>query len=84
MAGRRRGISVRNVLPWSAGAQHPENPVQHFAGVSPRATATIGAKMRLRNQRLEDVPLRVLEIHGSLLGTVHDAVREQLNSPNHL
>jgi hypothetical protein len=40
--------------------------------------------MRLRNQRFEDGPLRVLEVHDSLLGIVRDAVREQLSSLEHL
>lgn len=36
--------------------------------------------MRLGDQRLENVPLFVLEIHGSLRGVLHGAVGEQLTS----
>jgi hypothetical protein len=52
--------------------------------VPPRATAAVGANVRLGNERLENGPLRILEIHGSLLGIVRDAVREQLGSTDRL
>ena len=78
MAGGWRGIAVGNVLPRCSRTQHPENPVQHLARVPPWATAAVGAGVGLRNQRFEDVPLRILEIHGSLLDAIHDAVGEQL------
>jgi hypothetical protein len=84
MAGGGRGISVGNVLPGRTGAQHPQNPVQHLARVPPWAAAAVGPGVGLRNQRFEDGPLRVLEFHGSLLGIVRDAVREQLNSSDYL
>ena len=84
MAGGGRRVPIGQVLPRRAGAEHPENPVQHVARMPPRATAAVGPNVRLRNQRLEDGPLRVLEIHGSLPGIVRDAVREQLSSTNRL
>ena len=84
MAGRRRRVPIGHVLPGGARAQHPENPVQHFSGVSPGTTTSIGANVRLRDQRFDNGPLRVLEVHGSLLGTIRDAVREQLSSTNRL
>ena len=80
MASGGRWVPVRDVLPGRTRAEHPQDAVQHVAGVPPRPTPTIGANVRLWNQWFEDGPLRVLEIHGSLLGIVRDAVREQLSS----
>ena len=80
MTSRGGRIAIGNVLPGGAGAQHPQDPVQHFARIAPRAAPAIGATMRFRNQRLEYAPLFVLEIHGSLLGVLHGAVGEQLTS----
>ena len=84
MAGGGRRVPIGHVLPGRAGAEHPQDAVQHVAGVPPRATASVGANVRLRNQRFENGPLRVLEIHGSLPGIVRDAVREQLSSTDRL
>src|SRR5438093_12851003 len=71
-------MPVGDVRPGGAGAQHPQDAVQHLARVPPRATATVGAAMRLGDQRLENLPLVVLEIHGSLLDTVRGAVGSSL------
>jgi hypothetical protein len=62
MAGLVRRIAFRKVVPRSAGAQDPENPVQHFARVSPRPAATIPAASRHRDQRCDDLPLRVRQV----------------------
>jgi hypothetical protein len=78
MTGRRGGVAVRHILPRGTRAQHPQDAVEHGPIVAPGAAAPIGANLRLRNQRRENGPLFVLEIHGSLLGAIHDAVREQL------
>ena len=77
MTGRRRGITIGHVLPRGAGAQHPEDAVQHLACMAPRPAASIGAAVRLGDQGFEDAPLFVLEIHRSLLGVLHGAVGEQ-------
>jgi len=84
MTRRVRGIAVGNIVPRRPRAQHPENAVEHFAVVAPRAAATIGANLRLGNQRCDDGPLFVLEVHGSLLGAFHDAVGEQLTPSTRL
>ena len=52
-AGRRRGIAVGNVLPRCSRAQHPQDPVQHFAGMPSWATATVRPRVRLRYERFE-------------------------------
>jgi hypothetical protein len=57
-----RGIAGRQVVPGRTGAKHPQHSVQHGAGVGPRTAASIGAA-RWSEQRLEDRPLRVSEIH---------------------
>jgi hypothetical protein len=76
MTRRRRRVPIGHVLPRRAGAQHPENTVEHFAVVAPRAAPTIGSPTRFRDQRCENGPLFVLEFHRSLLDAIHDAVRE--------
>jgi len=84
MTRRRRGIPIGHILPGRAGAQHPENAVEDLALVSPGSPPSIGSAARLGDQRCENGPLFVLEIHGSLLSAIHDAVGEQLTSPSGL
>src|SRR5882672_5439710 len=65
VAGRWRRIPFGHVAPVRSGAQDPQDPVQHLAVVAPRAAAPIGANLRLGDQRLDDRPLSVREIHSS-------------------
>jgi hypothetical protein len=77
VAGSRRRVPLGHVAPLGAGAQDPEDPIEHLAIVAPRPAAAIGATAMLRDQRFEDGPLLVREVHGSLLGAFHDAIGEQ-------
>jgi len=61
-------------------AQNPQDAVQHFAVVAPRTPASIGANPRLRNQRRDNRPLFIGEVHAFLLGAFRDAVEKQLTS----
>jgi hypothetical protein len=63
MARRRRRVPIRYVLPLRSRAQNPENAVQDLAIVAPRAPAPIRTTPWLRDQRLEDVPLFIREVH---------------------
>ena len=80
MAGGRRGVPVGHVAPLRAGAQDPEDPIQHLAVVAPRPAAAIRAARVLRDRGREDCPLFVREIHGSLLGAIHDANEDHCTS----
>ncbi len=62
MAGLIGWIAVGKIVPRSAGAQNPENPVQHHLRIAPRPTSTVGAPFR-SEKRLELLPLGVGEVH---------------------
>lgn len=55
-------IARGQVVPRGAGAQHPEHAIQHGACVGPGTPPPIGAA-GWPEQRLEDRPLRVSEVH---------------------
>jgi len=80
VAGGPRGIPVGQVAPLGASAQHPEDAVEYLAIVTPRTTAAVGAALRLGDQRLEDLPLFIREVHRSSSGALHVAVGEQSTS----
>jgi hypothetical protein len=63
MAGLIRGIPPRQVFPGRAGAQHPENAVEHIAGIAPRAATAIAADAGLGEEWFENGPLLVGQIH---------------------
>lgn len=63
MTGRSRGIAVGHLVPLRARAHHPENPIQHVAGIAPRPTASIGTPSRLWEERFDPSPLRIGEVH---------------------
>lgn len=63
MAGGSGGIAFGKILPVGTGAEDPEDAVQHFTCMSPRSATTIRSPVGLRNQRLQNRPLLVLEIH---------------------
>ncbi len=45
-----------------AGAQHPEDRIENRASILPRATATVFAARWLRDQWIENSPLRIGKI----------------------
>lgn len=63
MAGLIRRITVRQVCPLGSGAQDPEHTVPDLAQILPRAATTILAPPVLRQQRRDQLPLGVREIH---------------------
>ena len=54
-----RRIAIRQVLPGCAGAEDPEDAVQHVARIAPGSAAAIAADSRGREQRRQNGPLRV-------------------------
>ena len=80
MAGSGRGISLRDIAPLGAGAQHPQDTVEHLPVIAPGTAASIRAYPGLRDQRLENRPLLVREVHASLLGAFQAATGKQVTS----
>ena len=56
-------IPIGQVLPRRARAQDPQNPVQHVARIAPRPPAAIAPQPGFRQERFQDGPLRVSEVH---------------------
>jgi len=46
MAGLIRRIALRNVLPRRSGAKHPQDAVEHLAGMALRATTSLDFGLR--------------------------------------
>jgi hypothetical protein len=63
MTGLIRRVAAREILPGSTRAQNPENPVQHIPRIPPRTPSTIRPRLRLRKQRLYELPLGFGEVH---------------------
>jgi hypothetical protein len=57
-------ITLGNIGPRSAGAQHPQNAVQHSATIFPRSPSSISAMFRFRNKVVQRFPLQVREVSG--------------------
>jgi hypothetical protein len=49
-------------VPGSSGAEHPQDAVEDSTAVLPRPAASVRTSARSK-QRLEDLPLRVSEVH---------------------
>jgi hypothetical protein len=62
MAGLIGRIAVGQIVPRSAGAQDPQNSVQHGSRIAPRPTSTVEASFRSK-QGFELGPLRLGQIH---------------------
>src|SRR5437879_13881064 len=54
-------IAVGQIVPGSAGAQHPKNPVEHGAGILPWSPS-LPNWFRVK-ERLQNRPLGVGEVH---------------------
>lgn len=72
-ARRVRRVASRHVAPGRTGPKHPQDAVENIARISPRATATVVANLRLRQQLLDSSPL--------LIGQVHPDLRSQQGLP---
>ncbi len=63
MGGLIRAESWRQVFPRGAGAQNPQNTLEHFAAIAPRAAPSI-LPHRVRGQDgFDDFPLLVGQVH---------------------
>ena len=62
MTGLVRRITVGNVGPGSAYAQHSQNSVQNAASILLGSSACIRARCRFRNKVVQDFPLCVGEV----------------------
>lgn len=63
MTGRPWRIAIGHLVPLRAGAHHPENPIQHVAGIAPRPPAPVGAPSGLWRHGFDSSPLSVREVH---------------------
>src|SRR2546422_11438410 len=57
-------VPLRNIGPRSAGAQHPQNAVQHSATIFPRSPSSISATYWFRDKVVQRFPLHVREVSG--------------------
>ena len=62
MTGLIGRITTRQVVPGCAGAQNPEDTVQHRSRILPRSASPIVPAFRTK-QRFEQRPLGVGEVH---------------------
>jgi hypothetical protein len=58
-----RRVLTRQRLPRRAGPQDPEHAVEHATGIDTWPTLAVFANGRLRDQRLNNAPLLVGELH---------------------
>src|SRR5689334_21501524 len=63
MTGLVRRVLTRQRLPRSSGPKDPEHPVENASRFDSRTTLAIFADFGLRDQRLDDTPLLVSELH---------------------
>lgn len=62
MAGLVGRVAVGQIVPRSAGAQNPEDAVQHGSRLAPGPTATIGTSLG-SEQGPDYLPLRLGQVH---------------------
>ena len=65
MTGLVGWISVGQVVPGSARAQHPKNSVQHGPRITPRPSSAGFGWLRLQ-QRFQNRPLGIGEVHAPI------------------
>ena len=58
-----RRIPRRQVLPGRPRPQDPQDPVEDIARIAPRTAAPVAPQPRLREERFENRPLRVSQVH---------------------
>ena len=57
-------VAIGQIRPLRSGAQNPERPVENLPPVLARSAATILAPPILWQQRFDELPLGIREIHG--------------------
>ena len=63
VTGLIRRIAVGEILPRRAGAEDPQDPVEHVPRIAPRSPALVAAQAWFRQEWREDRPLRVGQVH---------------------
>lgn len=58
-----RRIARRQVLPGRTRAEHPQDAVEDIARIAPGTAAPVAPQPRLREERFENRPLRVSQVH---------------------
>src|ERR1700689_821436 len=71
MTGLVRRVLTRKRFPRSSGPKDPEHPVENASRFDARTTLAIFAHFGLRDQRLDNTPLLVSELH-VLLNHIRD------------
>jgi hypothetical protein len=80
VAGLIRRVASWEVFTGCSGAKYPEDAVEDISGVSPGSSPTIFSARRFRNERLQQLPLLVGEIHALFL-LIEELVMEPLYPP---
>jgi hypothetical protein len=78
VAGLVGWITLREVLPRSAGAKYPKDAVEDIARVPPGSASAVFSARRFRDERLQYFPLLVGELHALLLLPLKGRKMEQL------
>jgi hypothetical protein len=63
MARLIRRVAIGKVVPRCAGSHYPKDAVENFACIFPRPSPTVGSTRRKGDQRIENGPLLVRQIH---------------------
>lgn len=63
MAGLIGRVAAGQVFPRRTCPKNPEDAIPHIPRIPPRAAAAIATEARLRQQRFQNGPLRVGQIH---------------------
>lgn len=59
-------VTARQRVPLRPGAKHPKDPVEHLAAVLARSAAAIPAPPIAWQQRLNELPLGIREVHSDI------------------
>ena len=74
MAGLVGWVSLWEVGPLGTGPQDPQNPIHHLSAAAPRPSAAISSFGQLTDQRFENGPLFVGEIHDGCILLIGDSL----------
>ena len=58
-----RRITTRKIFPGSSGSKNPQNAIKHIPWITPGSPPAIVPLLRLRQKRLNELPLFFGEIH---------------------
>ena len=63
VTGLIRRIATRKIFPGSSGSKNPQDAIEHIPRITPRPPPAIAPLLRLRQKRLNELPLFFGEIH---------------------